>query len=113
MPQKKGAPRTFDADEHPRPETTAAELAALPPAFRKQNGTVTAGNASGHQRRRGGGAARVARAALARLAAGAGRWRASSRRRVAGVEPKLMGLGPIPATRRRSRAPASPPPIWI
>src|SRR6185503_15495124 len=46
IPQKKGV-RTVDTDEHPRPETTAADLAALPPAFRKQNGTVTAGNSSG------------------------------------------------------------------
>src|SRR4029078_11513039 len=47
IPQKKGAPKLFDTDEHPRPETTAADLAALPPVFRKQNGTVTAGNSSG------------------------------------------------------------------
>src|SRR5262245_31112895 len=43
LPQKKGL-RVFDTDEHPRPETSAADLAALPPAFRKQGGTVTAGN---------------------------------------------------------------------
>src|SRR3954469_19221356 len=46
LPQRKGV-RTIDTDEHPRPETTAADLAALPPAFRKQGGTVTAGNSSG------------------------------------------------------------------
>src|SRR6478735_1059863 len=35
LPQRKGPPRSFDTDEHPRPETSAADLAALPPAFRK------------------------------------------------------------------------------
>jgi 3-oxoadipyl-CoA thiolase len=95
--QRKGPPKSFDADEHPRPETTAADLAALPPAFRKQNGTVTAGNSSGIN----DGAAAVLLASpegLARLGAGRrplARFVASA---VAGVEPKLMGLGPIPAT---------------
>ncbi|HSS37733.1 MAG TPA: acetyl-CoA C-acyltransferase, partial [Polyangia bacterium] len=42
-----GAPRRFEIDEHPRPATTAAELAALKPVFRKSGGTVTAGNSSG------------------------------------------------------------------
>src|SRR5262245_6941400 len=96
LPQKKGL-RTFDTDEHPRPETSAADLAALPPAFRKQGGTVTAGNSSGIN----DGAAAVLLASpegLARLAGGRrplARYVASG---VAGVEPKLMGLGPIPAT---------------
>src|SRR5262245_46436069 len=86
LPQKKGL-RTFDTDEHPRPETTAADLAGLAPAFRKQNGTVTAGNSSGIN----DGAAAVLLASPEGLA----RYVASG---VAGVEPKLMGLGPIPAT---------------
>jgi len=47
VPARKGPPRRVDVDEHPRPETTAAELADLPTAFRKSGGTVTAGNASG------------------------------------------------------------------
>jgi len=99
VPQKKGAPRKVEADEHPRPATTAAELAALRPVFRKEGGTVTAGNASGINdgaaalllasaeglRRLGGGGAPLARV----VASG-----------VAGVEPKHMGVGPIPATRR-------------
>src|SRR6185436_9539625 len=96
LQQKKGL-RTFDTDEHPRPETTAADLAALPPVFRKQNGTVTAGNSSGIN----DGAAAVLLASpegLARLKGGRrplARYVASG---LAGVEPKLMGLGPIPAT---------------
>ncbi|MCL4424827.1 MAG: acetyl-CoA C-acetyltransferase [Firmicutes bacterium] len=44
--EKKGPPRSFDTDEHPRPDTTLEKLAALPPVFDK-NGTVTAGNAPG------------------------------------------------------------------
>ncbi len=93
----KGALRTVDIDEHPRPETTAAELAALRPAFRKQGGTVTAGNASGLN----DGAAAVLLASEAALAGltrkPLARFIASA---AAGVEPKLMGEGPIPATRK-------------
>ena len=98
VPLRKGV-RTVDTDEHPRPETTAADLAALPPAFRKQGGTVTAGNSSGIN----DGAAAVllaSPAGLARLQGGRrplARFAASG---VAGVEPKLMGLGPIPATKQ-------------
>ena len=97
IPGKKGE-RIVDTDEHPRPETTAAELAALAPAFRKQKGTVTAGNASGLN----DGAAAVLLASPEGLARLGGRrplarFVASG---VAGVEPKLMGLGPIPATER-------------
>jgi len=44
---KKGAEEIFDTDEHPRPQTTADQLAKLPNVFKKDNGTVTAGNASG------------------------------------------------------------------
>ncbi|HXT97633.1 MAG TPA: acetyl-CoA C-acyltransferase [Polyangia bacterium] len=93
----KKAPKRFEVDEHPRPATTAADLAALQPVFRKVGGTVTAGNASGIN---DGAAAlllaseaglkRLGRPALARFVAAA----------VAGVEPKLMGLGPIPATKK-------------
>jgi 3-oxoadipyl-CoA thiolase len=97
--QRKGPPKMFETDEHPRPETTAADLAALAPVFRKQNGTVTAGNSSGIN----DGAAAVllaSPAGLARLSGGRrplARYVASG---VAGVEPKLMGLGPIPATKQ-------------
>jgi 3-oxoadipyl-CoA thiolase len=98
MPQKKGPPKLFDTDEHPRPETTADDLAALSPVFRKQNGTVTAGNSSGIN----DGAAAVLLASLDGLARLGGR-RPLARyvsSGVAGVEPKLMGLGPIPATKQ-------------
>ena len=86
----------FDRDDHMRPDTTLEGLAKLPPAFGK-TGTVTAGNASGIV---DGGAALIlaSREALDRHGLNAiGRlvnWAA------AGVEPRLMGMGPVPATRR-------------
>ncbi|HVT08752.1 MAG TPA: acetyl-CoA C-acyltransferase [Polyangia bacterium] len=92
-----GTPRRFDLDEHPRPATTAAELAALKPVFRKSGGTVTAGNSSGINDGAAAlllasadGLARLGRSPRARVVASA----------VAGVEPKHMGLGPIPATQK-------------
>ncbi len=96
VPQRKGEPLLIAVDEHPRPETTLDGLSKLKPAFRK-NGSVTAGNASGLN----DGAAAVllmsaerARALnlkpLARVVAGA----------AVGVDPRVMGYGPIPATRK-------------
>ncbi len=96
LPGKKGASVVVDADESPRPDTTLAALGALPPVFRK-NGTVTAGNSS--PLNDGSSAVLVASEAavrslgvqpLARVVAFA----------TAGVEPNLMGEGPIPATTR-------------
>ncbi|MDS4040195.1 MAG: acetyl-CoA C-acetyltransferase [Candidatus Competibacter sp.] len=95
IPQRKGDPVEFDTDEFPRANTTVEALAKLRPAF-KQDGSVTAGNASGIN----DGAAAVlvmtASAArdlglrpLVRIAAYA----------KAGVDPKIMGTGPIPASR--------------
>jgi 3-oxoadipyl-CoA thiolase len=91
-----GSDVVVDRDEHPRPDTTADALAALRPAFR-EGGSVTAGNASGIN---DGAAALVlveaARARdlglrpLARVVSTA----------VAGVDPSIMGMGPVPATRR-------------
>jgi 3-oxoadipyl-CoA thiolase len=95
---KRGESTTFDRDEHPRPETTLEQLAALKPAFKRDaSGSVTAGNSSGIN----DGAAAVlvtsqARAhelglqPIARLVSSA----------VAGVDPGTMGLGPIPASRK-------------
>jgi 3-oxoadipyl-CoA thiolase len=84
------------ADEHPRPDTTLDKLAALRPAFRT-NGTVTAGNASGVN----DGAAALVVASEARAEAlgiePLGRFVASA---VAGVDPRVMGIGPIPAVRK-------------
>jgi 3-oxoadipyl-CoA thiolase len=85
-----------ERDEHPRPESTAEKLASLEPAFR-QGGTVTAGNASGIN---DGAAALVI--ASAERAAGAGveplaRFVSSA---VVGVDPRVMGIGPVPAVRK-------------
>jgi 3-oxoadipyl-CoA thiolase len=97
VPARKGPPKRIEVDEHPRPETTADELAALAPIFRKSGGTVTAGNSSGINDGAAAlvlasesGLARLGRTPLARLVASA----------VAGVEPKYMGIGPIPASRQ-------------
>ncbi len=83
-------------DEHPRPDTTAERLAALKPAFR-QDGTVTAGNSSGLN---DGAAALVLASEEKARELGAeplGRFVASA---VAGVDPRVMGIGPIPAVRK-------------
>jgi acetyl-CoA C-acetyltransferase len=86
----------FDTDEHPKAGTNMESLAALKPAFLKENGTVTPGNASGLNDgaaacvlMEAGAASRAGRAPLARLVSYA----------VAGVEPSLMGTGPIPAVK--------------
>ena len=95
VPQRKGPPVIFDQDEHPR-STTAEKLAALPAPFRA-GGSVTAGNASGVN----DGAAALILATeagmkrhgltpLARITGGA----------TAGVAPRIMGMGPAPATEK-------------
>jgi 3-oxoadipyl-CoA thiolase len=96
IPQRKGKPLVIARDEHPRAETTLEQLAKLPTPFRA-NGTVTAGNASGVN---DGACAliiaseaavrRFGLAPRARIVAGA----------TAGVEPRIMGMGPVSATRR-------------
>ena len=86
----------LDRDEHPRPDTSAEKLAALAPAFR-EGGTVTAGNSSGIN---DGAAALVVASADKARELGAeplGRFVASA---VAGVDPRVMGIGPIPAVRK-------------
>jgi acetyl-CoA C-acetyltransferase len=86
----------FDIDEHVKPDTSVETLAKMKPAFKKEGGTVTAGNASGIN----DGAGAVVRATgdavkahgltpLARLVSYAH----------AGVDPRLMGIGPVPATK--------------
>ncbi len=91
--QRKGDALLVDKDEHPRPETDAASLAKLRPAF-TEGGSVTAGNASG-----------INDGAAALLIMEAGRARALGLKplarivatSVAGVDPSVMGIGPIPA----------------
>ena len=96
IPQRKGKPLVVSRDEHPRPETTLEQLAKLPAPFRA-NGTVTAGNASGVND--GACALVIASEAVAR------RYGLTPRARIvagatAGVEPRVMGIGPVPATRK-------------
>jgi acetyl-CoA C-acetyltransferase len=96
IPQKKGEPIMFSVDEFPRAGVTAEALGKLRPAFKK-DGTVTAGNASGIN---DGAAALLIMSGekarelgvipLARIVANAS----------AGVDPSIMGIGPVPATRR-------------
>ena len=96
IPQRKAKPLIVSRDEHPRPETTLEQLAKLPTPFRT-NGTVTAGNASG-----------VNDGACALLIASgqaAKRFGLTPRARIvtaatAGVEPRIMGMGPVPASRK-------------
>ncbi|EME5084401.1 acetyl-CoA C-acetyltransferase [Klebsiella aerogenes] len=97
VPQGKKAPRMVDADEQPRPETSEQQLAQLRPAFRTEDGSVTAGNASSLN----DGAAAVLLMSvdkarqfglpvLARIVSSA----------VAGVDPSVMGIGPVSACRK-------------
>jgi 3-oxoadipyl-CoA thiolase len=96
VPQPKGDPVTIHADEGPRPDTSLERLAALKPIFRK-GGTVTAGNAS--QINDGAAcvvvtsderARELGREPLARIVASAS----------AGLDPAVMGMGPVPSTRK-------------
>ena len=95
-PGGKAGPIIVDTDEHPRPDTTAAALAKLKPIVR-QGGTVTAGNASGVN----DGAA----ALLLASEAAVNKHGLTPRARVLGlasaaVPPRIMGIGPVPATRK-------------
>jgi 3-oxoadipyl-CoA thiolase len=85
-----------ERDEHPRPDTTAQKLAALKPAFRK-DGSVTAGNSSGLN---DGAAALVIASEERARELGAEPFGACVSARVAGVDPRVMGIGPIPAVRK-------------
>jgi 3-oxoadipyl-CoA thiolase len=92
----KGSAVVVEADEHPRPDSTPEALARLRPAFR-EGGTVTAGNSSGIND--GASAALVVEAGKARSLGLAPMARVVATA-VAGVDPAVMGLGPIPATRK-------------
>jgi acetyl-CoA C-acetyltransferase len=89
-------PQEVRRDEHPRPETSAESLAKLPPVFRREGGTVTAGNSSG-----------ITDGAAAVVVAAAERARALGLRPLArivgvtaaGVDPRRMGIGVVPAVR--------------
>ena len=96
IPQRSGAPIVVDRDEHPRPDSSAASLAKLKPAF-AADGTVTAGNASGIND--GAAALLVVESERAR-ALGLKPYARIVATAVAGVDPSVMGAGPIPAIRK-------------
>jgi len=96
IPQRKGAPIVFCRDEHVRPGTTKEKLALLRPAFKK-DGTVTAGNASGIN----DGAAALIIASKDKAAELGAKPMATIRSYASsGVDPSVMGIGPVPATRQ-------------
>jgi 3-oxoadipyl-CoA thiolase len=96
IPQPKGEPIVVTRDEHPRADTSKEALARLRPAFRN-GGTVTAGNSSGIND--GASAALLAEAATARELGLRPLARIVSTA-VAGVDPAVMGIGPVPASRK-------------
>ena len=97
IPGKRGKPdKVFAVDEHPRPDTTLEALAKLPPAFKK-DGTVTAGNSSGLND--GASAVLIVSRELADRLNLTRRWKIVGSAAV-GVDPRIMGIGPIPAVRK-------------
>jgi acetyl-CoA acyltransferase len=96
LPQKKGDPRKFDTDEHPRPDTTLEALARLKPVI-KPDGTVTAGNASGIN---DGACALLLASEEAARKYGLTPLAKVQGMAVAGVAPRIMGFGPAPAVRK-------------
>ncbi len=97
VPQKKGDPILVTTDERPRRDTNMESLARLKPAFKKDGGTVTAGNSSGMNDGASAvllmsaeKAAELGLKPLARIVAMAS----------AGVEPRIMGIGPVPAAKK-------------
>ena len=96
IPQRKGEPKMFDTDEHPKPDVTLEKLAQLPPAFKK-GGSVTAGNSCGINDAAAAlilmtkeKAEELGMKPLARILSYA----------VVGVDPAYMGIGPVPATQK-------------
>jgi 3-oxoadipyl-CoA thiolase len=96
IPQRTGDPVIVDRDEHPRPDTNAASLARLKPAF-SRDGSVTAGNASGIND--GAAALLVVEAERAR-SLGLTPYARIVATAVAGVDPGVMGIGPVPAIKK-------------
>ena len=93
----KGGTRTVDSDEHPRAGTTAEALGKLRAAFRRDGGTVTAGNASGLN---DAAAAIVVVSASRANERGLQTFGTVESYASVGVEPKIMGIGPVPAVRK-------------
>ena len=96
VPQKKGPAVIFERDEYPRPGTSLDSLAKLHPAFKK-DGSVTAGNASGIN---DGAAAVIVMAEEVALELGVPILAAIKASACVGVDPQIMGTGPVPATQK-------------
>jgi acetyl-CoA C-acetyltransferase len=96
IPQRKGDPIVFDTDEFPRAGVTADKLGKLKPAFKK-DGTVTAGNASGIN---DGAAALVLMSKEKAIELGIKPMAVIRGNGSSGVDPKIMGIGPIPASKK-------------
>jgi acetyl-CoA C-acetyltransferase len=96
IPQRKGDPIVFDTDEFPRAGVSAEKLAKLKPAFKK-DGSVTAGNASGIN---DGAAALVLMSREKAAELGLKPMAVIRANGTAGVDPKIMGIGPVPASKK-------------
>nr|WP_263326867.1 thiolase family protein [Neobacillus sp. Marseille-Q6967] len=96
IPVRKGEPITFSTDEHPRPSTTLEGLAKLPPAF-LEGGTVTAGSSSGLN---DAASALVVMSREKASELGLKPLAVIRDYAVSGVDPNIMGIGPVPATRK-------------
>ncbi|ETI66658.1 acetyl-CoA C-acetyltransferase [Neobacillus vireti] len=96
IPQRKGEPIVFETDEYPKKGTTAEKLAGLRPAFKK-DGSVTAGNASGIN---DGAAALVVMSKKKADELGLKPLVTIKANASAGVDPSIMGIGPVPAVRK-------------
>jgi acetyl-CoA acetyltransferase family protein len=97
VPGRKGHSTLVERDEHPRPDTTMEVLRGMSPAFRKDRGTVTVGSSSGIN---DGASATLVMEAVAARAAQLTPLARVVTTAVAGVTPNVMGLGPVPATRK-------------
>ncbi|MBW3522945.1 3-oxoadipyl-CoA thiolase [Chryseobacterium sp. NKUCC03_KSP] len=97
IPQRKGEPKIFDTDEFIKPTSSMEGLGKLRPAFRKEGGTVTAGNASGMN---DGAAVLILASEEAVKKYGLKPKAKILGSSVAGVEPRIMGIGPVEATRK-------------
>ncbi|MBM7418710.1 MULTISPECIES: 3-oxoadipyl-CoA thiolase [Chryseobacterium] len=97
IPQRKGEPKIFDTDEFIKPTSSMEGLGKLRPAFRKEGGTVTAGNASGMN---DGATALILASEEAVKKYGLKPKAKILGSSVAGVEPRIMGIGPVEATQK-------------
>jgi acetyl-CoA acetyltransferase family protein len=97
IPQKKGEAKLVNTDERPRRDTTIESLAKLKPSFKKEGGTVTAGNSSGLN---DGAAALLIMSAEKATALNLKPSARIVNSASAGVPPRVMGIGPVPATRK-------------